>query len=743
MKVSEPWLNALIELSIPTEDLASQLTNAGIEVDSIERFSVSPDGESSEKASSQNEAPHKTSTSTNSAFRGKVSSDNRSSNNKSTYDKSSEDDQTSEYAVLTLKIPANRGDCLGMEGVAREVAVLNVLSFPGIKIAPYVPNIPDTFPIHIDADAKDACPRYVARIIQNVNPNAETPAWMLNRLVDAGLRSVSVIVDIGNYVMLELGQPLHAFDLSKVENEIQIRFAKPKETIITLDSKNMQLDAQTLVIADKQKPLAIAGIMGGLESAVNNTTRKILLESAFFEPNQLRSAAKRLNMRTESSLRFERGVDPDLQVRALERATQLLLEIVGGNAGPMIEQVDTRRLPEAQKILLRLSKVKDILGICPHDEIQDILIRLGMKVNPTAIGFEVLPPSYRADILREVDLIEEIARIYGYDRIPKSNPIAAFEFTPIPEAKLDINRLKQMLVDKGYDEAITYSFLSAEWLNFILPSEQALTLANPISEELAVMRPSLWPGLLKAVQNNQRRSQLRLKMFETGLCFIQKKDGTGVSTQDGALAQNNHIAGIAVGTVASEQWGIKSQDLDFYDIKNDVEALLSLTARKDIRFEAAEHEALHPRQAAKIMLGNEKLGMMGALHPRLLKQLDLQGPLFLFEMDLSLLTQRIIPTFQELSKFPIIRRDIAIIVDKTVLAEELKSVILECAGSLARDVLVFDVYQGKGIEPGRKSVAIGLTLQHPSRTLVESEVNDLMQKVLQALADRFKAILRE
>jgi len=716
MKVSEPWLNTLIDLSISTEVLASQLTNAGIEVDSIEKFPGA-----------------------------------------------------SEYAVLTLKIPANRGDCLSMEGVAREVAVLNVLPFSGIEIVPTVPNIQDTFPIQVEA--KEACPRYVARIIQNINPNVETPGWMLKRLEEAGLRSVSAIVDIGNYVMLELGQPLHAFDWSKIIEGIQIRFAKPGETIITLESKNIELDPQTLIIADKQKPLAIAGIIGGLESAVNHTTRTILLESAYFEPNQLRSSAKRLKIRTESSLRFERGMDPNLQVRALERATQLLLEIVGGNAGPMMEQVDALHLPQSPKILLRLAKVKDILGICPVEEIQDILTRLGMKLSSTSTGtgFEVIPPSFRVDILREVDLIEEIARIYGYDRIPKSNPLVGFEFIPIPEAKLEENRLKQTLVDRGYYETITYSFLSAEYMNQILPSQPALALANPISEELAVMRTSLWPGLLKAVQYNQRRSQIRLKLFETGLCFIEQERKTlengfksgflgkkskdefslenssrnSLSVEDKSLLQIGRIAGVSVGTPAPEQWGIKAQGLDFYDMKNDVEALLALTRRSDFSFEVAEHEALHPGQCARIMLANEELGYIGALHPRLLKELELQGPLFLFEMDLSLLSQSLVPSFQDVSKFPMIRRDIAMIVDKMVLAAELKSAIVHYVGSLARDVVVFDVYQGKGIEPGRKSVAIGLTLQHPSRTFVESEVNDLMQGVILELTNKFQATLRE
>lgn len=708
MKVSVSWLKTLLDLSISADILASQLTNAGIEVDSIEKIS--------------NIANQDTS-------RGK---DNKSGN-------SGEDENAVENTVLTLKIPANRGDCLGMEGIAREVAVLNVLSFTGIDIIPCLPQIQNTFAINIEA--KEACPRYVARIIQNVNPNAETPSWMLKRLEEAGLRSVSAIVDIGNYVMLELGQPLHAFDLSKITEEIQIRFARPKESITTLDSKNVLLDDQTLVIADREKPLAIAGIIGGLDSAVSATTRSILLESAYFSANSLRRSAKRLNIRTESSIRFERGIDPHLQVRALERATQLLLEIVGGNAGPMMEQVDTLQLPQAPKIMLRLTKVKDVLGICPVEEIQDILTRLGMKIIPTGIGLEVIPPSFRVDINREVDLIEEIARIYGYDRIPTANPWAGFEFIPIPENKLDENRFKQTLVDRGYYEAITYSFLSAELINQVLPatslslSSSLLTLANPISEELAVMRTSLWPGLLKAVQYNQRRSQIRLKLFETGLCFSKQSDGT--------LLQKEWIGGVGSATVAHEQWGVKTQNLDFYDIKSDVEALLALTGRRDYHFIAAEHEALHPGQSAKIMLGEETLGCLGALHPRLIKSLELQGPLFLFEIDLSLLSQKLIPQFQELSKFPVIRRDIAILVDKTVLAADLKSAIVNRAGSLARDVVVFDVYQGKGIPADRKSVALGITLQHPTRTLVESEVNDLMQQVIQELSQTFRATLRE
>lgn len=683
MKVSEPWLKAILpDLTISTEVLASQLTNAGIEVDSIEPLPQS-------------------------------------------------------QAVLTLKIPANRGDCLGMEGIAREVAVYNNLPFSGIPIpnSSCLPKIQDVFPIQIQAP--EACSRYVARIIQNVNPNIETPHWMQERLERAGIRTVSVIVDIGNYVMLELGQPLHAFDLSHVSDEIQVRFAKPTEKLTTLDSKEVALDEKTLIIADKQKPLAIAGIIGGQNSAVSHNTRTILIESAYFEPNQLRSSAKRLNIRTESSLRFERGIDPHLQAPALLRATQLILEILGGNAGPMIEKINALNVPKTPKILLRFSKVQDILGICPIEEIQNILTRLGMTLNAHAenTGLEVIPPSFRVDILREVDVIEEIARIYGYDRIPTSNPSVRFEYIAVPETKLAIDSFKQTLVDKGYYEAITYSFLSPELIHLVSPKESTLALSNPISEELSIMRSSLWPGLLKVVQYNQRRSQNRLKLFEAGLCFIQQDNGS--------LLQNEHIAGVSVGSVAPEQWGIKNENADFYDIKNDVEALLSLTRYQDFRFVGREHAALHPGQSARILLAGAEVGYIGALHPSLLKKLEIQGPLFLFELDLSLLLQKKMPQFQELSKFPVIRRDIAVIVDKTVLAFELKSAIIQCVGSLARDIVIFDVYQGKGIEPGRKSVAIGLTLQHPSRTLVESEVNDLMQKVLQALKDQFQAILRE
>jgi phenylalanyl-tRNA synthetase beta chain len=680
MKVSELWLRALINPPVTTAGLVEQLTHVGIEIDGVDDSETTPGAK-----------------------------------------------------VFTLKVPANRGDCLSVEGLVREIAVINALPFQAIEVPATFPTVSQTFPVKIESQKE--CPRYISRIIQNINPKAVIPAWLLHRLQDAGIRSVSPVVDILNYVMLEIGQPLHAFDLSRLESEIVVRYARQGERIITLEGKEVELDTETLIVADSQKPIAIAGIMGGENSAVLSNTQNIILESAFFDPIGIRGSSQRLNIRTESSHRFERGVDPHLQERALERATELLLEVVGGNPSVTVEHLTVSFLPPIHPISLRTAKIKSILGISPEpEEIQNILIRLGMECTPNFTGFQIIRPSFRMDITHEIDLIEEVARIYGFHRIPKANPYVPFEFISLPENKISIRQFKQALVGRGYYEAITYSFLDRELSQHFSPNEPLLSLENPISDDLSVMRNSLWPGLIKVVQYNQRRQQPRLRLFEAGLCFTQ---------EEGSLQQKNRLAGVCTGSFIKEQWGAKAREVDFYDIKSDVEALFAITKDKPLHFEEGSHPALHPGQTAKIYRNSEFVGYVGALHPRLIKILGIQGSLLAFELDLDRLEGALIPKFAELSKYPAIRRDIAIIVDKTVLAEDLKSAIVKKVGTLARDVLIFDVYQGSGIEAGKKSVAIGLILQHPSRTLVETEINELVQELLQNLSERYHAILRE
>lgn len=732
MRVSELWLRTLVDPPLRTEQLVEKLTCAALEVDSIERDVSCKNGSNGP---------------------------NGSVGQKDT--------------ILTLKTPANRGDCLCMEGVARELSALSQVAYKKIPNTVVLPKISDLFPIHIEAPK--ACPRYVGRIIQNISPNAKTPLWMQDRLEHAGIRLVSPVVDITNYVMLELGQPLHAFDLNKLQKEIMVRFANKNEKLTTLDGSVITLTEDSLVIADNQKALALAGIMGGLETSITENTSNIFLECAYFDPVLIRMSSKHFGIRTDSSMRYERGIDPYLQSRAIERVTQLITEIMGGNPGPVLEESSVTMLPKIHTIFLRIKKIRNLLGmLIDVDEIQAILKSLEMNVETVEEGFKVTIPTFRVDIVIEEDLIEEIARIYGYDRIPSSVPISPFEFTSVSDTKVSVTKIKRTLASRGYSEAITYSFVSPELLQLITGNETALQLSNPISVEMAAMRTSLWPGLIQAVLHNQRRQQTRVRLFELGACFLKTETlDSNIKTlhqfkdfdDSSALWQQREmLSGICSGSVFNEQWGIPSNlNVDYFDVKADIEALLTLSnvtinqiknadVNADIKnhetdnvihFRSSHHPALHPGQSAQIFRGEKWLGWIGLLHPRIIKALDLQGKPVVFELDFNVLCKREIPKFHELSKYPAIRRDIAIVVEKAVLAETLRSAIVKSAGPLLQEVYVFDVYQGKGIEPGSKSVALGLILQHPSRTLVEAEVNQVVSQVVETLGQLFGAILRE
>jgi phenylalanyl-tRNA synthetase beta chain len=687
MKVSELWLRSFIETSLSISEIAEKLTNAGIEVDSLEYI----------------------------------------------------DDPQTKQGVLTLKIPPNRSDCLGMEGIARELSLLTKTPYKPITVTDLTAKINETIPIHLDAC--DLCPHYLGRIIKNINPGRKAPSWMKERLELAGIRSVSAVVDILNYVMIELGQPLHAFDLDTLNNQIMVRLSTPGETIQLLNEQTIALEVGTLVIADKKEPHAIAGVMGGLKSSVTDKTTNILIESAYFNPIAIRLAGQRYGLRTDASHRFERGVAIDLQKRALNRATQLLLEIMGGEAGPVMEERNEAALPTKPEIVLRNARIAMLLGLCPEEaEILDILKRAEMKAEVQEGGFRVSPPHHRQDIALEVDLIEEVARVYGYEKFLPKNITGTFEFFAMPETKISVPLLKKTLIERGYFESITYSFIDPKLIEIFYPLQKPYLLANPISSDMAAMRPSLWPGLLQAVQYNQRRQQLRVRLFEIGDCY---------SESEGKSQEKSVIAGISTGSYYPEQWGVKNRQQDFYDIKGDVEALLSRVAGltgtielDSIQFQPLVHPALHPGKAAKIIHKGQSLGIVGALHPRIMQALDISNPIFVFELELTQLKGRI-PEFRDMSKFPGIRRDIALVVDHHLFVEEIKSAIVRCVGPWLREVAIFDVYQGAGIEPGKKSVALGLILQHPSRTLVEEEVTDKVQEVITMLGKQFHAILRE
>jgi phenylalanyl-tRNA synthetase beta chain len=636
-------------------------------------------------------------------------------------------------AIIEIELTPNRGDCLGMEGVAREVAALNRCEFQSLPADPVPATLDDVFPVTL-LDPADG-PRYVGRVIRGVNPAAETPLWMKERLRRAGIRSLGPLVDVTNYVMLELGQPMHAFDLGRLTGGIEVRRARPGDRLELLNGAVIEPDAETLLIADHHGPLALAGIMGGEISSCTDATRDVFLESAFFTPASIAGRARRYGLQTDSSYRFERGVDAQLQRRAAERATRLLIDMAGGQPGPIIEAVSPEHLPAEPAIRLQPHRLNKLLGmVVPAAQVEDILRRLGMAVSIEVDHWRVVPPSSRFDIALEVDLIEEVIRVYGYGRAPSNRPLARLEMLPVPEGWVALIRIRETLVQRGFQEAITYSFVDPVFQQRLDPERQPLALANPISADLAVMRTSLWPGLLKAVIYNQKRQQSRIRLFEHGLNFLPMADG---------LRQERFLGGVATGAVLPEQWGEPVRMLDLFDLKADVEALLALTGQPEVfQFVAVAHPALHPGQSARIERAGEPIGWLGALHPRVARELDVEGDAFIFELQLAGLQPARSPAFQELSRFPSSRRDLAIVVDERVSAQAVQDVIRQRGGDLLREVWLFDVYRGKGIAEGQKSLAFGLNLQDFSRNLTDHVVEEAVSGILAGLAEQFGATLR-
>jgi len=637
---------------------------------------------------------------------------------------------------IELDLTPDRADCLSLAGVAREVGVINRRPVQGPTIAPIPARNDDRFSVHVEAPA--ACPSYVCRVIRNIEPDTTTPLWMQERLRRGGLRSIGPVVDVTNYVLLELGQPLHGFDLDRLEGEIRVRLAAAGERIRLLNGEELLLRDDTLVIADRHRPLALAGIMGGVETGVNSHTRHILLESAFFAPGAISGKARSYGLHTDSSHRFERGVDPQLQVRALERATALLLDIVGGEPGPVVIRQSEQHLPRQQQQHLRREQIGRLLGVQPTDEaVVDILTRLGIRVAPVADGWHLVSPSCRFDLQLEVDLIAEIGRIHGYARIPVTQASSVADIQAHPETAFDPDRAKLALVARGYHEVITYSFVSPELQRRVDPGSEAetLTLSNPLSADLSVMRTSLWPGLLQTARQNQARQQERVRIFESGQCFLH----TGTE-----LKQKARLAGLVVGSSVPEQWGLSAHAVDFYGAKADLEAVLGLTGDLDrFQFVPAEHPALHPGQTAAIEHRDCRIGLLGMLHPALAAELDIVGNLFLFELTPSELPPGRLPVFEPLSKFPAIRRDLALVVAADVTYDQVHACATSAAPSLLRDLILFDVYQGPNIDPGKKSLAFGLILQASSQTLTDQEVTEAISRVVARLTNELGAKLRD
>lgn len=639
-------------------------------------------------------------------------------------------------AIIEVDLTPNRGDCLSIAGLAREVGANYAAQVTRPAIDAVAATHDETRPVELLAPA--ACSRYVGRVIRNVDLSRATPLWMVERLRRSDIRSIDPVVDITNYVMLELGQPLHAFDLAEIRGGIRVRLAEEGEKLTLLDGQEITLRSDTLVIADHERPLAMAGIMGGEHSGISDGTTDLFLESAFFDHIAIAGKARNYGLHTDASHRYERGVDWQLQRQAMERLTALILEIVGGEPGPVIEALDEQHLPKPVTVQLRKERVSQMLGLdIPDADIEVYLQGLELGVVASGAGeWQVSVPSHRFDISLEIDLIEELARLYGYNRLPVSAPKASLSLTAKPETRGELPVLRRLLVARGYQEAITYSFVEPGLNKLFDPQSEPLALANPISSDMAVMRTSLWPGLSKAVLHNQNRQQPRVRLFESGLRFVPQVNGE--------LLQEPMLAGIAAGTRLPEGWANGSDELDFHDVKGDVEAVLGQGGALDsFRFEAAEHPALHPGQSARILRDGELVGWMGALHPQLVDKLDLDGPVFAFELRLEAIVEGRLPQFSELSRFPEVRRDIAVLVNRSVMAGELLEDIREQAGAVLKNLRLFDVYQGKGIDPESKSLAIGLTLQHSSRTLTDDEVNAVMDKVVGSLEQGFKATLRK
>lgn len=633
--------------------------------------------------------------------------------------------------IIEVDLTPNRADCLSVRGVARDISALNDCALTAPEITAVAATVRDTFPVAIEAPQD--CPRYAGRVIKNVDLSKPAPLWMVEKLRRAGVRSIDAAVDVTNYVMLELGQPLHAFDLAELSGGIKVRKAVAGEKLTLLDGSELDLRDDSLVIADHEKPMALAGIMGGESSGVSVDTKDIFLESAFFAPAEIAGRARSYGLHTDSSHRFERGVDYQLPLLAIERATQLMLDIIGGEAGELTV-VDTEFLPKPSSVALRAARIEKMLGLAiPAERVEQILNGLGLSCEPTSEGWTVAVPSWRFDISIEVDLLEELARIYGYNKLPVKPIRDELIICRTKEAKVGLPAVRSQLVSRGYQEAITYSFVDPKMQQQVQPGREAISLLNPISAEMGDMRNSLWTGLLQALSHNVKRQQSRVRLFETGLSFVPTKDG---------LVQEQQLAAVLYGRRAPESWSENNEVADFFDLKGDLEAVLALGLDKNYRFEVGEHPALHPGQTANIYCNDVHVGIIGAIHPSLQKKLDLPQPAYVFEINLAAVTTRSLPKFQPLSKFPEVRRDLAVIVERHITAAQVLQVAKEAAGDYLVNLKFFDSYQGKGIDTQRKSLGLGLTFQHSSRTLTEDEVNESIGRVVDSLQQQLDASLR-
>ncbi|MGY6629789.1 MAG: phenylalanine--tRNA ligase subunit beta [Wenzhouxiangella sp.] len=635
--------------------------------------------------------------------------------------------------VLDIDLTPNRADCLSVRGLARELAALTGAALKPRSISPVEPVIEDRPSIRLESPVD--CPRYLGRIVRGVNVNAATPGWMVEALRRSGIRSLGPVVDVTNYVLLELGQPMHAFDLATLEGAIVVRRAVKGEQLLLLDGREVALDADMLLIADERKPLALGGVMGGLPSAVSDSTQDILLESAWFDPRVIAGRARRLGLATESAHRFERGVDPALQREAMERATALILQIAGGQPGPIEESVSTSDLPVQATVRLRLARLNGLLGAeLDAATVEDILLGLGMSLERDGDDFLVQAPSARRDIAIEVDLIEEVARVYGYDRLPARRPGGGLSIEVGSERQLPEQTLRTQLIARGFQEILTWSFVAEDWLDQLGLKAGAQPLANPLSRDMAVLRTSLLPGLLETAGSNLRRQHPDFRLFETGVCFQQLEDG---------FAETRRLGLLMTGLAEGEHFSARPRALDFFDLKGEIEHLLELNACEgEFAFERSSHPWLHPGQGANLLCDGRPVGWLGQLHPTLQDQLDWPQTAFIAEIDLAALLRRRLPQSVPSSRYPQVRRDLSFVVADDVPASEILALVQASGGELLHRAAIFDEYRGQGVEADCRSLSISLILRHISRTLGDKEIEDTVQAVLESLQSRYNVKMR-
>lgn len=640
-----------------------------------------------------------------------------------------------EDRIFTLKLTPNRADCLSLYGIAREVAAISDTS---LDIPAYDELIKAECTDHltVNVEVPEACPLYCGRIIRDVTLENPTPLWMVHRLERSGIRSINIVVDILNYVMLEMGQPMHGFDLAKISDQlsgkISVRFARSNESLKLINGENLELKSDMLVIADTKHALALAGIMGGLETSIQSGTTDVFLESAYFSPHVISGKSFKLGFNTDSAYRFERGVDFASTRKALERATQLILELTNGAVAGPITQVEGS-LPKRDPVMLRLAKLQHVLGInLSSGQVAGILERLNFNFSEDKGIFHICPPSYRFDLAIEVDFIEEVARIYGYDRIPVNLPKSPVTMLPEPEiAMVSPSRLRNVLALRDYQEVINYAFVDPRWELDFSQNCAPIALKNPIASQMSVMRTTLIGGLVANLQFNISRKQSRVRLFEIGCCFLR---GVG-----GSYEQIEKIAGICYGNSLEEQWGVTSRNVDYFDIKMDIE---SVCLPQKIVFNKFEHHALHPGKSAQIMIDNNVVGWLGELHPRLQAQYDLPRPAILFELDLNPLVRKHLSSTKVISKFPPVSRDIAIVISEHVTNDQLLKVMKDEQIHIVRDIYLFDYYSGKSLEKGKKSYAYRILLQDNEKTLTDQEVEAAIIKLISALQSKYEAKLR-